>query len=527
MTYQELEQQLAQALERTAPDSAEQVLARCEKQEERVIPMTEQKTKPKSLRGLIAACLALVLAGGAGGVYYQQTFAVTSVVSLDVNPSIELKANRNERVVSCTPLNAEAAVVLFSMDGGDDLKGAKLDVAVNAIVGALVREGYLDSLSSAILISVEDGDASRAARLQEELVASVDGMLRSQAPGAAVLSQVLDASAAQGARTGGSSVSSGKASLVRKVMEMNRTAGDEAVFDQLALLSVEELNDLLETGAQQIPIGRPAACRIAEEYAGTLELDSADADADPELDEFPAHYDVELKTAWGEFDYKIDAWTGAVLSGQRDILSLASASGTQTPAPQVPDTQTPDAQRPGTQTPAAQPQSPAAPPAGTNPPAASEVTESAAKTAVLEHAGLSESQVSWTKVERDFDDGQWEYELEFWCGDTEYDYTVRCSDGCILKHEHETHYQSGRHDAHHSGGSGSAGTDVGAEAAKAAALSHAGLSESQTTQMKVKQDWDGGLLEYEVEFKSGGMEYEYTISGATGAVLEYKSEWDD
>ena len=45
--------------------------------------------------------------------------------------------------------------------------------------------------------------------------------------------------------------------------------------------------------------------------------------------------------------------------------------------------------------------------------------------------------------------------------------------------------------------------------------------------MKVEQDWDDGRLEYEVEFKSGGMEYEYTIDGATGAILEYNSEWDD
>ena len=43
--------------------------------------------------------------------------------------------------------------------------------------------------------------------------------------------------------------------------------------------------------------------------------------------------------------------------------------------------------------------------------------------------------------------------------------------------------------------------------------------------MKVKQDWDDGRLEYEVEFESGRMEYEYTIDGTTGAILEY--EWND
>ena len=69
--------------------------------------------------------------------------------------------------------------------------------------------------------------------------------------------------------------------------------------------------------------------------------------------------------------------------------------------------------------------------------------------------------------------------------------------------------------------------DIGQAAAKQAALNHAGLSESQTTKMKVERDWDDGRLEYDVEFKSGGVEYEYTIDGATGAVLEYERDIDD
>ena len=39
---------------------------------------------------------------------------------------------------------------MTAMSNGADLKGAKLDVAVNAIVGSLVRNGYLNSISSAI-----------------------------------------------------------------------------------------------------------------------------------------------------------------------------------------------------------------------------------------------------------------------------------------------------------------------------------------------------------------------------------------
>ena len=209
MTDRELEQRLAQAITRAAPDDLEAILSRCGGQNGSVMEMkelksnrniidvevTEVKPKGKLRPWLAAACAALVLLGaGGGGLFYYQSYAVASVVSLDVNPSIELKVNRGERVISCTALNTEAAV-LFDMNGGADLKGTKLDVAVNAIVGALVREGYMDSISSAILISVEDKDQARAQRLQAELVASVDGVLRTQAPGTSVLSPVLDADA--------------------------------------------------------------------------------------------------------------------------------------------------------------------------------------------------------------------------------------------------------------------------------------------------------------------------------------------
>ncbi len=156
------------------------------------------------------------------------------------------------------------------------------------------------------------------------------------------------------------------------------------------------------------------------------------------------------------------------------------------------------------------------------------IDQETAKKAALDNAGLSESDVTDWKVERDWDDGRLEYEIEFWCGTTEYDCTVDGHTGAVLKCgiDHHGYSGSGHHsDSHHSGTTVTATADIGQEAAKAAALSHAGVSESQTTKMKVEQDWDDGRLEYEVEFEVGRMEYEYTIDGATGAILEY--EWDD
>ena len=319
MTNQELERRLEQALARSTPDDLEGVLSRCEARKGVVIPMTKKNKSWR--RSLIAACLALVLVGGAG-VFYQQSYAVASVVSLDVNPSIELQVNKQGNVLSCEGLNKEAAQVLDDMGGGTDLKGTKLDVAVNAIVGSLVRHGYLDSISSAILISVEDRDQGRAARLQQELTAAVDGVLQERASDAAVLSQTVSKDSRLEQQAKDSSITTGKAALVNQALAINSSLS----FDALAGLSVEELRDLIETGAPQMPIGRAAARQAVEKYAGVEGVEISSYEVDPELDEARPHYDVELNhPTLGEFAYQVDAYTGQVYSGRENIQETEQA----------------------------------------------------------------------------------------------------------------------------------------------------------------------------------------------------------
>ena len=411
MTNDFMEKRLAAAVEKTAPDDVDGVLSRCKERKGTVIPMTTKKTK-KAWTTLTAACLALVLVGS--GLFYQQANAVASVVSLDVNPSIELKVNKNEKVLSCTPLNDDARAVLSNMGNGTDLKGAKLDVAVNAIVGGLVRSGYLSDLSSAIMISVEDKDQTRAEKLQRELTDTVDGVLESSAAKASVLTQTVTQDAELEQQAKANNISTGKAALVNRIVAMN----GKLSFDALAALSVEELNDLAEAGAPAMPIGKDAAAYAAEQYAGTTALDSVTAEVDSELDESPAHYEVELHTAWGEFEYLVDAYTGKVLSGQKDLPSTVSARN---------DT--------------VKPSQPVSPPAQSSQPAqpsgSADIGHAKAKSIALNHAGVSESKAYDMDIELDDEDGILVYEVEFKSGGMEYSYEINAATGAILKHETE------------------------------------------------------------------------------------------
>ena len=399
MTNEKMERQLAAALEKTAPDDMSGVLSRCEARKGTVIPMTTKKTANRKWATLVAACLAVMLLCG-GGVFDQQAHAVASVVSLDVNPSIELKVSKSEKVLVCTPLNEDAKAILADMSNGADLKGAKLDVAVNAIVGSLVRNGYLDSISSAIMISVEDRDTTRAEKLQRDLTSTVDSVLQTSESRASVLTQTLtqDAGLEQQARE--NNISTGKAALVNRVLTINPSLK----FDALAKLSVEELKDLAEAGAPAMPIGKDAAAYAAEQYAGTTALDSVTAEVDSELDESPAHYEVEIRSQSGEeFEYKIDAYTGAILESKREAAD-------------------------GTEVPVVQPSKPA--PTG-------DIGHAKAKSIALNHAGVSENKAYDMEIELDDEDGTLVYEVEFKSGGMEYSYEINAATGAIIKHEAE------------------------------------------------------------------------------------------
>lgn len=479
-----VEQRLRTAMEHAAPDVLDQILAACEPQKATVIPLVPpvQKKKKRWAPLAVAAALILMCGGAFGVVSWRDANTVASVVSLDVNPSIELRVNQKERVLSAQPLNEDAQVILDGMD----LKGTSLNVAVNAIVGSLLQNGYLDSLSSAILISVEDNDTQRATRLETSLTAEVDAALQNASAGAAILSQVVTYDAGLETQAQASNISVGKAAMIQQVQSLNSSLD----FNALAALSVEELDQLREIGAPQMPIGASAAATAAQNYAGLTSVDAVTWDVDPELDEYTPHYEVELKTAFGEFDYDVDAWTGEVLNGPADILKTFS-SGLPSSSAQT----------------------------------SAQITQSEAQSIALAHAGVSSANALGMECKLDWDDGILIYEVEFRANGIEYEYDILASDGTIMMAERD-----GDDDWYAptvSTGSTATGSLIGEAAAKSAALQHAGVSESDVSGMKCELDKDDGSYRYELEFRVGRTEYEYEVDAQTGAIIKAEQEIDD
>lgn len=487
-----LKQRLWTAAEHAAPDPLERILSACEEPRKEEQQMKNARTTNSIRRrwvSLTAAAMLAVLVGlGAGIQGWRSGQTVASVVSLDVNPSIQLQVNRKERVLSAEPLNADAWTILKDME----LEGTQLNVAVNAIVGSLLQNGYLTEAGSAILISVEDSDAQRAGRLEAELNQTVSAAVEK----AVVLSQVLTRDAGQTPGTAG--VSAGKAALVQSIQALN----GNLVFEDLAALSVEELWQLRDAGAPGQPIGMSEAAYAAQAYANVLETDSFVWEADAELDEIPAHYEVELYQPHNKdlkYEYRVDAYTGEVLTGPANILQTAGDSAETSGTAPAPS------------------QKPAADTTGTGSGTRSLIGEAQAKSIALRHAGLQESGTLYCNVWAEYDEGRMEhYEVEFGTDSARYEYEIGLYDGAVLKSEQKTLAAPSAPSAPPA----SSGTAISEARAKEIAFAHAGVQAADTVVEKIKLDWEDGVQVYELEFRTGSEEYEYELNALDGTVLK-------
>ena len=165
-------------------------------------------------------------------------------------------------------------------------------------------------------------------------------------------------------------------------------------------------------------------------------------------------------------------------------------------------------------------------PAVTASPAEELLSPEAAQAAALAHAGLTVGEVTYVRTHLDHDDGRREYEIEFYCGDREYDYDIDALTGDIRSFDSEAEHCVRQ--AEHKPESSAQNTELLAEAeAKAIALEHAGIAEANARFHKVHLDTDDGRREYDIEFRVGNVEYEYEIDAQSGRILDHDKDYDD
>ena len=162
------------------------------------------------------------------------------------------------------------------------------------------------------------------------------------------------------------------------------------------------------------------------------------------------------------------------------------------------------------------------------PGASNYITAEQAKSAALKHAGVNASDAIFVKAGLDWDDGKVHYEVEFYAGNTEYDYDIDAVSGAVLSYDREWDDFSlkGYQNTSSSTSTGTVTQDNLITEAKAKEIALA-KAPSGATVVKCKLDRDDGRYVYEIEMRSGNMEYECDINAVTGVIIDWDTDWDD
>ena len=511
MTDHELEQRIRAAVEHATPDRLDEILSSCGQQnivtntpvcrartdgqtEGAIIYMSERKNQnsrfggvKKSLTAIAAAAAMFVLCFGGYSLSQKNAAPVVdSVVMLDVNPSLSLSVDAEEKVLSAEALNEDAEKVLGSME----LKDTSLEVAVNAIIGSMLQKGYLGDLQNAILVSVENDDATRGEALQKKVAEAIANAAQNGSLDAAVLSQLIssnDAALAELAKQ--YDISLGKAALIHEVIAQVPTL----TFEDLAPMAINEIaliaasknvssESVAQSGAasNKAYIAQEQALNVVYNHAGVTAEDLVKLEMEFDSKGGTMIYDVEFETTTKKGEYEINATTGAILKSEvKHHNSSADTSGY--------------------------------------------IGANAARDAALAHAGVAAGDVLEIEIELDSDDHVMTYKVEFLTGSREYEYRINATTGAVVTYETKGRKNAGNQSS--GSGTSTGSTYIGEPAAKESALTHAGVAESSTTDVECYLEYeDGKPVCYCVEFKVSKAKYEYEIDLYSGAVLNYAVE---
>ena len=340
----------------------------------------------KTVMQLAAACVALVLLVG-GIFYYRGNLMVDSLVDLDVNPGIELLTNQKNRVLEAYATNGDGDKVLSGMD----LQNVDLQVALNAIVGSMVQQGYMTKDTKGVLVTVQNKDQKKADNLRKLVVKEMEIALSTEDMNAAVFHQVI------------SSQNNNASAFARK----NNISLGKAVFvlnlaNKASSLNAKELAKMKISEIAKLVADKNIDIRDIIEYDSDDSLWENIADAIEDINE-------------GDDDYIVATTQQGTSQAVQVQPTETQAAVAQTQAQTQPQTQAQTQPQTKQQTQAQVSQ---------------RISADKAKAIAFGHAGVSAGQVRELSVEYD-DDGV--YEIDFKVGNMEYDYEIGVVDGSIRK----------------------------------------------------------------------------------------------
>ena len=166
---------------------------------------------------------------------------------------------------------------------------------------------------------------------------------------------------------------------------------------------------------QNIALTQEEAKNIAVNHAGLTEKEVRDLQIERDMERGVQKWDIDFQSGDWEYDYEINAETGAVIKGEKEYDPEKTAGSAESAPSKPTETKPAETQQPKTE----------------------KLSAEEAKAIALKHAGLKASQVKGLRAEYDVDDGVPEWEVEFYEGGMEYSYEIHAESGKIRSWDKE------------------------------------------------------------------------------------------
>lgn len=159
----------------------------------------------------------------------------------------------------------------------------------------------------------------------------------------------------------------------------------------------------------------------------------------------------------------------------------------------------------------------------------------------LDAVSVKAEQVIFKPAEKEFDDGQEFYEVDFFIpGEVKYEFDIDVNTGAITEQsiemweaEDDFEYADLIKSAEMTAGFEASTEEIGEGEitelqAKMIALKDAGFKADEVTFTKCKKDFDDGMMKYEIEIRlADGTEFDYDINAADGTIFDKDMDMDD
>jgi uncharacterized membrane protein YkoI len=326
MKNSKLEKKLKQEIQAITPNVSEKIFSKINlvpKQQMSFFAKLKLLFQNKVLLTASYAALVFMVMLSGFFLFTNVTPSVYATIALDVNPSIELNVDKQNKVLSVIVNNEDANVLLQELQ----LKNVTLDDAVLQIMDSMVQFGYLDSTKNSVLVSVKGKDA----KLEFVMKQRTKQLLMQAFSGSSIIGSIITQSLVEDELTKelieNYGISKGKARIIEKIIELD----PRMTVQGLVQLSINDLNLLVQAKdlmLEEVEVTGKASDSV---YLSVLdiqnivlthaELERSELlfiETEFEEDDGQLIYEVEFETISGEYEYKVNAVNGTILSFEQE-----------------------------------------------------------------------------------------------------------------------------------------------------------------------------------------------------------------